>query len=236
VCVCGGGVSDISSHAQVQWRPWLPADDAMPPATGQLLGDYVKQGSLRGAALMSLPGLAQGLAFQGWKWWPNSLQAQRLLLLLKDLGGNRLCLLGHDLLQRLTFEEGANISRRRILTAVATELGVPDPVTFFRSKSLHHKILRLAQESSALLASSSSSSSLSLPAPVYRISSTAYPRMGVITVPGVKGAEGVLKAISDIVLAVRRREGLQEPPASGRRRLSRLAAHDSDGVAQLSRG
>jgi len=212
----------------------------MPPASGQLLGSYVKQGSLRSAALMSLPGLAHGLAFQGWKWWPNSLQAQRLLLLLKDLGGDRLCLLGHDLLQRLTFEEGANISRRSILTAVATELGVPVPATFFRSKSLHHKILRLAQESNDLLSSSSSSSSssstLSLPAPVYRISSSAYPRMGIITVPGVKGSEGVLEAISDIVLAVRRRERLEKPPAPAPGRLSRLPAHDVEAVGQLSRG
>lgn len=99
--------------------------------------------------------------------------------------------------QRLTFEERANISRRRILCAVATELGIPDPVTFFRSKSHHQKVLSMAQDSTNLLAE---------PAPVFRIFTPAYPSLGVVTVAGGKGSEGILDAISDLVLAVGRRE------------------------------
>jgi len=44
-----------------------------------------------------------------------------------------------------------------------------------------------------------------------RISSTAYPSMGTITVTGAEGMDGILAAISDFVLALHRRE-VASPP------------------------
>ena len=79
---------------------------------------------------------------------------------------------------------------------MATELGIPDPVTFFRSKSHHQKILSMVQDSSSLL---------TVPAPVFRVFTPTYPSLGVVTVPGVEGSQGVLNAISDVVLAIDRR-------------------------------
>lgn len=51
----------------VKWRPWLPEHRCMPPPAGELLGSYVKRGSLKSAALLGLPGLAEGLAFKVWR-------------------------------------------------------------------------------------------------------------------------------------------------------------------------
>ena len=200
--------SKYDVEVSVNWRPWLYSN---PPSEGQLLGQYLKQGSYEAATLMHLPGLAQGDCFRGWRWWPNSLQAQRLLVLLAEVGGRDVSLLGLDLLQRLTFEEGANISQRRILCAVATELGIEDPVKFFRSKLHRQKVLTLIQESNRLLES--------IPAPVFRISSTLFPTLGTLSVTGAQGSDGILIAISDIVLAVRRRQGLEKPLESWTPRL-----------------
>ena len=50
-----------------------------------------------------------------------------------------------------------------------------------------------------------SSSLLTVPAPVFRVFTPTYPSLGVVTVPGVEGSQGVLNAISDVVLAIDRR-------------------------------
>ena len=152
---------------------------------------------------MHLPGLKEGAAFRAWRWRPDSFQAQRLLLVLAEQGGAELSLLGFDLLQRLTFEQGANISERRILVALATELGLLDPVTFFRSKSHHRTTLNAFAESKRVLGD--------ITAPVMRFTSTAHPNMGTISVTGSEGINGILTAISDFVLALHRRQGREAP-------------------------
>ena len=208
--------SKYDVQVEIKWRPWLAKPSDMPPPGGQLLEHYLEQGTAETAALMHLPGLAEGLAFKQWTWWPNSLQAQRLLVVLAELGSNDQAILGLDLLQRLTFEEGANVSQRRILCAVATELGLEDPVSFFRSTSHHRRLLSLIQESWRDLQSSTSASHRLL-APAFRVSARAFPGMGRIVVPGVKGPEGILSAISEVVLAVRSRQGRPLKPLRARR-------------------
>eukprot|EP00123_Amoebidium_parasiticum_P021398 comp6652_c1_seq1/m.2422 comp6652_c1_seq1/g.2422 ORF comp6652_c1_seq1/g.2422 comp6652_c1_seq1/m.2422 type:complete len:216 (-) comp6652_c1_seq1:298-945(-) len=61
------------------------------------------------------------LPFSDWQWWPNTFEAHRLVHLAgtKGLGGQ-----AKDVLFRMSYEEGKNISDRSLLCEAARELGL----------------------------------------------------------------------------------------------------------------
>ncbi|KAJ1491729.1 hypothetical protein T484DRAFT_1773425 [Baffinella frigidus] len=139
--------------------------------------------------------MACGTHFRKWHYWPNSIHAQRLLILLDRAGGGKMAALGFDLLQRMTFEEGINVSRFRVLCAVATQLGVPDPVAFLRSSQ--HQTDVLHQDSAARCR-------LGIEAgPFFRVFLTDRERKRVDSFSGARGPNRFLEAIEKMVLSDR---------------------------------
>ena len=66
---------------------------------------------------------ADGLAFGGWKYWPSTLQAHRLILL-AERTSDELAASAKGVLFRQCYEDSLNISDPKILQAAAKELGL----------------------------------------------------------------------------------------------------------------
>lgn len=77
-------------------------------------------------------GTRDGCKFGGWKWWPSTVQAHRLVLLAQRQGGPTLGDRAKDILFRLAYEDSKNISDTAVLLDATKELGLhPHGAAFF---------------------------------------------------------------------------------------------------------
>mmetsp|Transcript_31905 Transcript_31905/g.69673 ORF Transcript_31905/g.69673 Transcript_31905/m.69673 type:complete len:177 (-) Transcript_31905:129-659(-) len=69
-----------------------------------------------------------GALLENWEYWPNTLQAHRLMLLADQLGKGYET---QDLLYAMTYERGLNISSPDVLAQAAQELALPEFVPVY---------------------------------------------------------------------------------------------------------
>ena len=73
-------------------------------------------------AISTVCGENRRCAFADWATWPNTLHANRLLLLAEEHGlGSKL----KDIIFRMCYEEGENVSLRSTVARAAEEAGIP---------------------------------------------------------------------------------------------------------------
>ena len=78
-------------------------------------------------------GEKEGLAFKNWKTWPNTVLAHRLVYLAGQQKGPEGEAHAKDVLFRMTYEDGLNISDLNTVISAATELGLENGEEFLRS-------------------------------------------------------------------------------------------------------
>ncbi|KAH7416609.1 hypothetical protein KP509_14G098500 [Ceratopteris richardii] len=79
------------------------------------------------------------LQFKDWKWWPNTLNAHRLVLLADTVGkGGE----AKQELFKMTYEEGLNISDMEVLCAAADRLGLSGAREYLMSEKGKEEVIK----------------------------------------------------------------------------------------------
>jgi predicted DsbA family dithiol-disulfide isomerase len=110
-----------SLPVRVHYRPFMIDPRTDPQGEEYLAYNRRRWGSDGWTRSMRASAACDGCAFADWQWWPNTFHANRLLLLADAQGRGSAC---KDVLFRLCYEEGANVSDRDVVAAAACEAGV----------------------------------------------------------------------------------------------------------------
>ncbi|KAL3686146.1 hypothetical protein R1sor_004168 [Riccia sorocarpa] len=114
----------------VKWHPYMIDRKTKTEGEEYLAYNRRRWGSDGWTHDLRRSGAKNGLKFANWRWWPNTLNAHRLILLADTYGK------GADAKQLLllkTYEEGANVSDVDVLWSVANELGLPGADEYLKS-------------------------------------------------------------------------------------------------------
>eukprot|EP00906_Rhabdomonas_costata_P027665 RCo039251 len=114
----------------VRWHPYM-----IDPGTKKAGEEYMAYNRRRWGGdgwthSMRSGAKADGIAFADWKWWPNTLNAHRLMVLAQKEGK------AHELKERLLvrlYEHGENISDRDVVIRIGEEAGLPGVREFMGS-------------------------------------------------------------------------------------------------------
>ncbi|KAL2654136.1 hypothetical protein R1flu_022264 [Riccia fluitans] len=128
----------------VKWHPYMIDKKTKAEGEEYLAYNTRRWGSDGWTHDLRRSGAKNGLKFANWRWWPNTLNAHRLILFADTYGK------GEDAKQLLllkTYEEGANVSDFDVLCSVANELGLPGADEYLKSGGGTEEVL--AQDSEA---------------------------------------------------------------------------------------
>jgi len=123
-----GGAAEV----EINWKPFFidPSTDAK----GEDYTTYCRRRWGGDGWTSSLPGKREGRKFANWKFWPNTLQASRLIHRAGVVGGWELQHKAKGLVFQLIYEDGANISVLDTLIKAAAQLGIEDGEAYLRSE------------------------------------------------------------------------------------------------------
>ncbi|BBN00418.1 hypothetical protein MPTK1_1g29020 [Marchantia polymorpha subsp. ruderalis] len=132
----------------VKWHPYMIDKKTRPEGEEYLAYNKRRWGSDSWTQDLRRSGAKNGLKFGNWRWWPNTLNAHRLILLAETYGR------GPDAKQLLllkTYEEGANVSKLDVLISVANELGLPGAEEYLKSDQGTEDVLAMDSRAKSAL-------------------------------------------------------------------------------------
>ena len=139
-----GGAAEV----EINWKPFFI--DPGTKATGEDYLAYCRRRWGGDGWTMSLPGKSQGTKFKGWKVWPNTLHAARLIHRAGVIGGWAMQHKAKGIIFRLVYEDGANVSEMKTLVAAAAEIGIPDAKAYLESDEDMVLVQKQAREASRM--------------------------------------------------------------------------------------
>eukprot|EP00249_Psilotum_nudum_P001167 c13513_g1_i1 orf=122-763(+) len=117
-------------QVSVNWHPYMI--DVRTNTAGEEYLAYNKRrwGSDSWTLSLRRAGARDGLQFKDWKWWPNTLNAHRLVFLAQRHGSGSEAV--HKLFQ-MVYEEGMNISDLEVVCSAAEGMELPGARQFLTS-------------------------------------------------------------------------------------------------------
>ena len=122
-----------SQPVTVRWHPYIIDRNTAP--NGENYEDYNirRWGSDHWTFSLRNNSRRDGLEFKNWQTWPNSLHGHRLVQYAGKKQGAEGQNRAKDILFRMVYEDGKNISNVQCVTEAAKELGLEDAEAYLRS-------------------------------------------------------------------------------------------------------
>lgn len=158
--------------------------------TDSLADCFLRWGSDGWTRSLRKAGLQDGLEFKNWKTWPNSLHGHRLIHLAGTQKGPEGQAKAKDLLFRMIYEDGKNISDVDTLIEAAKELGLEGGEDYLKSSC--DVDLVLSEDSRA-------KSHMKISGVPYFVISSDDKQKKAVSLSGAQGTEQFLAAFSHVV-------------------------------------
>ncbi|KXJ23372.1 uncharacterized protein LOC110250627 [Exaiptasia diaphana] len=117
----------------VNWHPYIIDKNTAQNGEEYMTYNRRRWGSDGWTNSLRNAGKRIGLEFRNWKTWPNTVNAHRLVHLAGQKNGPKGQNMAKDVLFRMIYEDGKNISDVHILAEAAHELGLDDVVGYLNS-------------------------------------------------------------------------------------------------------
>lgn len=174
----------------VNWHPYIIDKNTAPQGEDYVAYNTRRWGSDGWTRSLRKAGQQDGLEFKNWKTWPNSLHGHRLVHLAGTQKGPEGQAKAKDLLFRMIYEDGKNVSDVDTLIEAAKELGLEGGEDYL--KSSRDVNLVLSEDSHA-------KSHMKISGVPYFVISSDDKQKKAVSLSGAQGTEQFLAAFSHVV-------------------------------------
>lgn len=174
----------------VNWHPYIIDKNTAPQGEDYMAYNTRRWGSDGWTRSLRKAGQQDGLEFKNWKTWPNSLHGHRLIHLAGTQKGPEGQAKAKDLLFRMIYEDGKNVSDVDTLIEAAKELGLKGGEDYLKSSCDVNLVL--SEDSHA-------KSHMKISGVPYFVISSDDKQKKAVSLSGAQGTEQFLAAFSHVV-------------------------------------
>lgn len=174
----------------VNWHPYIIDKNTAPQGEDYMAYNTRRWGSDGWTRSLRKAGQQDGLEFKNWKTWPNSLHGHRLIHLAGTQKGPEGQAKAKDLLFRMIYEDGKNVSDVDTLIEAAKELGLEGGEDYLKSSCDVNLVL--SEDSHA-------KSHMKISGVPYFVISSDDKQKKAVSLSGAQGTEQFLAAFSHVV-------------------------------------